>query len=298
MEKNFNLESEVKCDYLISHEMKKVWNIELEMLKKLDKICKDNNIKYSLAGGSLLGAVRHKGYIPWDDDIDIMMQRNEYEKFLEIAQKQFEFPYFIQYYKTEKYYNRGHAQIRNSNTTAIINGDEYNDFNKGIFIDIFPLDNIPDSEDEKKKFLKKILKHKKKLEFFYNIRSSSKIKYYVKKIIRKIKYTFIDYNKEIEKFENLLKKYNNIETKQCGALGFRPDEFKYETQWFKEIIEVPFENMKVKIIRNYDEALKRQYNDYMKIPKDKNGSIHGKVIFNTNESYKRYVYNTNEGKNK
>ena len=283
-----NLEAEVICDYFVSSKMKQVWNIELEMLEKVDKICKENGITYSLAGGSLLGAIRHKGYIPWDDDVDIIMPRKDYENFLQLAQEQFEFPFFVQYYKTENYYPRGHAQIRNSNTTAIIQGDEYNNFNKGIFIDIFPLDNIPDNENERKKFLKKLLKLKKKLGLFYGIESTSKIKYYVKKVICKIKYTFIDYNKEIEKFEKALKTYNNIETRQCGALGFRPDEFKYETQWFKNTIEVPFEDIKVKIISNYDEALKRQYNDYMKIPENKNGSVHGEIIFDTKESYKNY----------
>ena len=100
---------------------------------EVELICKENGITYSLAGGSLLGAIRHKGYIPWDDDVDIIMPRKDYENFLQLAQEQFEFPFFVQYYKTENYYPRGHAQIRNSNTTAIIQGDEYNNFNKGIF---------------------------------------------------------------------------------------------------------------------------------------------------------------------
>lgn len=290
MKKEFNMEAEVICDYYVSDKMKQVWHIELDILEKVHNICKINDITYSLAGGSLLGAIRHKGYIPWDDDIDIVMPRKDYEKFLEIAQKEFQYPYFVQYYKTENHYQRGHAQIRNSNTTAIIQGDEYNNFNKGIFIDIFPIDNIPDDNCKREKFLKKILRLKKRLKTFYNINSNSKLKYYIKKIIRKTKYIFIDYNKEIEKFENLLKTFNNIETKECGAIGFRPDEFKYETQWFKDIIEVPFENIEVKIISNYDEALKRQYNDYMKIPKNKNGSVHGQVIFDTKVSYKEYKY--------
>lgn len=288
MENIINLEEEVRCDYLVSQKMKKVWNIELQMVEIFDKICKENDIKYSLSGGSLLGAIRHKGYIPWDDDIDIIMKRNDYNKFIEIAQKELKEPYFLQYYKTEKNYPRGHAQLRNSNTTAIIIGDQYNKFNKGIFIDIFPLDNIPDDEKERREFLEKISKYKEKLKFYYNIESKSKIKYYIKKIIRTVKYKIINYNKQIEKYEKEIQKYNNIETKQCGAVGFRPKEFKYENSWLDDIIETQFETLKLNITKNYDELLTRQYGDYMKIPENKNGTLHGEVLFDTENSYKRY----------
>ena len=118
-----NLEPETKCDFYIDTNRKKVWQAELDILEKVIDVCDKNNIKYFLASGTLLGAVRHKGFIPWDDDIDLVMKREDYNRFLEIAEKSIKYPYFLQCYKTEKNYMRGHAQIRNSETTAIIRGD-------------------------------------------------------------------------------------------------------------------------------------------------------------------------------
>ena len=81
-----NLEEEVLCGFKVSSERKKVWQTELEMVKLFKNICEANNLKYFASGGTLIGAVRHNGFIPWDDDIDLMMPREDYEKFLDIAQ--------------------------------------------------------------------------------------------------------------------------------------------------------------------------------------------------------------------
>ena len=150
-DKKFTLEEEVICNFTVTSQRKKIWEKELDILEKIIKICEENDIKYSLCGGSLLGAIRHKGFIPWDDDIDVCMKREDYSKFLTIAEKELSYPYFVQYSKTEKMYTRGHAQIRNSETTAILKVETTsygkNNYNKGIFVDIFPLDNVPDNRE-------------------------------------------------------------------------------------------------------------------------------------------------------
>lgn len=282
------LEDEIICDYLVTKKMKEVWQCELDMLEEVDRICKKNKIKYFLQGGTLLGAVRHKGYIPWDDDIDIVMKRNDYNKFLKVAQEELNNKYFLQYYKTEKMYNRGHAQIRNSNTTAIIKIDKYNNFNKGIFIDIFPLDNIPNDKKEADKFIKKLKKMKKILNAYYNLDSSNIFKKIIKRILHSIIYKFINYEKEINKFEEFVSKYKDEDTEFIAALSFWPESPKYKNEHFEETILMDFEYLKLPCPREYDEVLKMDFGDYMKIPENKGGTVHGEVFFDTQKSYKEY----------
>lgn len=284
-----NLEPEVKSGFLVDKERKKIWNVELDMLEKVIDICERNDIKYFAAGGTLLGAVRHQGFIPWDDDIDLAMKREDYNKFLKIAEKEFKYPYFVQYYKTEKGYWRGHAQIRNSNTTAIIRNDDENDFNKGIFIDIFPIDNVPDDLEEREKFLKKMEKIKSiQIRLYHYKKGPNKLKNVIKLILSKLYCNFTNEQKNIEKFENVAHKYNDIKTKQSGTITFRTREFKYDNEWFDECIKLNFEYLKLKAPKQYDKLLTRQYGDYMKIPKNKNESVHGTVFFDTEKSYKEY----------
>ena len=283
-----NLEEETICDYVVTKQMKEVWQCQLDMVEEVDKICKKYNIKYFLAGGTLIGAVRHKGYIPWDDDIDIVMMRKEYNEFLKIAEKELDNKYFVQYYKTEKKYGRGHTQIRNSNTTAIISGDKYNKFNKGIFIDIFPLDNIPDNEEECEKFIKKVKKKKKFLDNYYNLDSTSLIKKIIKRVLHYTIYTFVDYNKMIEKYEKFVTRYKDETTKRVATISFYTELPKYPKEWFGEGIYMDFEYMKLSCPVEYDNVLRAQYNDYMKIPENKNGSMHGEVFFDTKNCYKKY----------
>lgn len=285
-----NLEPETKCDFYIDTNRKKVWQTELDILEKVIEICEKNNIKYFLASGTLLGAVRHKGFIPWDDDIDLVMKREDYNKFLEIAEKKLTYPYFLQCYKTEKDYIRGHAQVRNSETTAIIRGDRYNTYNKGVFIDVFPLDNVPNGTLKRKIFLAELEFRKKMLLLYFqrnNIKKDS-IKARIKLLIVNAYWAVFDLEKNILKYEKLLQKYDKINTDENGSLGFRPDDTKFKNSWFEGEVEVDFEYLKLKAPSGYHEFLASQYGDYMKLPENKNGSAHGSTFFDTEKSYKEY----------
>ena len=284
-----NLNSEKKCGYLIDENMKKVWQTELDILSEIINICKKHNLKYFGTGGTSLGAVRHKGFIPWDDDIDLVMKREDYEKFINIAPKEIKENFFVQCSKTEKKYFRGHMQVRNSNTTAIISDDKYNDYNKGIWVDIFPLDNVPDDLKEREKFIKKIAKKRKLLELSTYKKSNNILKAIIKWFIANVYWKIKDVDEEIKKFEEFSQKYNNTETKQCGAIMFAPFEFKYDNDWCLGNDFLDFEYMQLSVFKDYKAHLVRQYGDnYMEIPKNKGGSKHGKVFFDVNKSYKTY----------
>ena len=134
-----NLEEETRKGYTISKKMKSIWNIQMKMVKKVLTVCKKYNLKIWADGGTLLGTVREHGYIPWDDDVDLVMLREDYNKLLEIAPKEFKDPYFFQCAYTDKFYPRGHSQIRYNGTTAILPTEINCKFNQSIFIDIFVL---------------------------------------------------------------------------------------------------------------------------------------------------------------
>jgi len=119
--------------------------IELDIFKAFLKVCKENDLRYFLAGGTLLGAVRHKGFIPWDDDMDVLMPRKDYDRFLEIGQSLLPPEYFLQTRQTDREYPCNFAKIRDSRTTFVEKSLKDRVINHGVYIDIFPLDYFPQS---------------------------------------------------------------------------------------------------------------------------------------------------------
>lgn len=119
----------------------------LDLMVEFDLVCKENDIEYFLDSGTLLGAIRHNRFIPWDDDVDIIMMREDFTKLRKAAARgAFQEPYFFQYPDTDEGYSNIYAKLRNSNTTAIPSGDAHMDINHGIYIDINPVDYIPNND--------------------------------------------------------------------------------------------------------------------------------------------------------
>ncbi|MDR3001297.1 MAG: LicD family protein [Fibromonadaceae bacterium] len=121
--------------------------IQLECLTELDRICRANDIDYSLDGGTLLGAVRHGGFIPWDDDIDVIMLRDDYEMFYGVCKTELDSKrFFLQERRTDPHYCVGYPRIRRNGTVYRRAGHEHMKYHEGVFIDIFVLDNVPDNK--------------------------------------------------------------------------------------------------------------------------------------------------------
>lgn len=132
---------EIRSGFLVTAHRKRIWDIELNMLAELERICEKYHLRYFAAWGTLLGAVRHGGFVPWDDDMDLVMMRPDYERLKEVAAQELAEPYFFQTAYTDGALF-GIARLRNSATMAML--PDINYFNQGIFIDIHPLDAVHD----------------------------------------------------------------------------------------------------------------------------------------------------------
>lgn len=139
------LEPETRCGFLVDEKRKKLWKCMLDMLEILDRTCKKHGLRYFMFYGSLLGAIRHKGFIPWDDDLDIVMPRPDFDRIQKILEKELEFPYFLQNAATDPGFAPSFFKIRNSATAAITPWwvDHHYVANLGIFVDVSPIDGFP-----------------------------------------------------------------------------------------------------------------------------------------------------------
>lgn len=290
---------ETRCGYTVSEKMKKVWSVELDLLRKFAEVCEKNHLSYFLDGGTLLGAVRHKGFIPWDDDADVIMPREDYDKLWQIADKEFGQPYFFQTSLSENGFYRAHAQLRNSNTTGFIEDDRDKDINKGIFIDIFPLDNIPDEPSKRRKLHRRTDFYKKLLEFAYDrdIHRLSPVKKCVYILFRAI-YFIVPFKKVFNHFNSKeLARYKDCDTAEVGDISLLwRENVIWDKKLYDDYIYMPFENLQLRVPAGYDGILSKQYGDYMKLPEDitaANHRSHSEITFDPDTPYSEYFKNEN-----
>ena len=279
-------EEEVRCDYLITKERKKIWAIAIDSLLELDRICKKYEIKYYLLAGTLLGAVRHKGFIPWDDDIDIGMMRKDYERFIKIASKDFKSPYFLQTPYSDQGYFFSFAKVRNENTTGISNSFRYESFNQGLYIDIFQIDNCT-KKDVKQNFdkINQLI-----LENSNYMRRKSPDQ---KDIERYSNWSGRDPFSVFEEIQSIASSHQNENTEfvnmsTCTVYPY--DKLMWNKSDFSDSIYLDFEGFKFPCPKGYHNILKIMYGDYMIFPPiEKRGEWHNTVIFNPDIPYKEYL---------
>ena len=255
-------------------DLKKLHEVQVEILKDIDKFCQEHNITYFLIAGTLLGAIRHKGFIPWDDDIDIGMLRSDYEKFIKTYPSDKNNKYFVQTLETDPNYWHSYAKIRKKNTFMNEAKIASLNLNKEIFVDLFPFDNVKDGGYDKIKYRANIIKV---------IRESIYVK---RKIITlrdcRIKFLsaiFLIFPvKTLYKFQKkLMMKYDKIETTNVACyIG----EYQTRNEYLKKDVFLPvkkqeFEGEMFNAINKPEVYLEQIYGDYMKLPPKEKRVAHG-----------------------
>ena len=251
-------------------ELEKIKKIELNLLLQLHQICKEQGFRYSLAGGTLLGAVRHGGFIPWDDDIDVIMPRPDYDRFMQYCLNN-KTPFKLHYYKESKNYILIDAKISDPSTVLVDQVLTSKSLNIGVFIDIFAIDGLGKDEDSaKKQFFRTSLKREvlNAMTWKKFFRSKTKPLYY--EPIRFAVYLmsrFSNANKLLNAIEKINREVDFDTSQYAGCVSgvYRTKEIM-KTSVFKSFISMKFEDFEFQCIRDYDVYLKQLYGNYMELP--------------------------------
>lgn len=259
-------------------------SVQLELLEELDRVCNLLEIQYSLAYGTAIGAVRHNGFIPWDDDIDVYMKVDDLEK-LQNNGHLFKEPFFLQHQKTDPEYGLIITRLRNSNTTLIEGTEVDRDINHGIFIDIYPLFNVPKNK-AKSRMINLLAMTYRLMLYGVAPKNHGRLINGVAKIILDVV--------PVESHRSLMnccygairnqKKTGFVSTYIWGEqLVVVPEEWIFPTK------RIQFESMKALIGCGYDSFLRQMYGDYTQLPpEDQRKFHHDYVCIDVDNSYKQY----------
>ncbi|MCL2226739.1 MAG: LicD family protein [Oscillospiraceae bacterium] len=251
---------------LSSDELRSLQLVLLDMLIELDRICKKHSIRYCIDGGTLLGAVRHGGFIPWDDDLDVVITRDEYEKLREACIADLdESKFFFQDYTTDPYYRWGYGRIRRKNSEFVRVGQEHMKMKTGIFLDIFVRDNVPDSKLG-------YLLHK---FYCYTLRKTLYAEAGVvtgKNALIRTWYRLLNLipaSFTFRRLDKIAARYNSKKTKRMRCLTFPmllKGQYGYNREWFEQTAEIAFEGITFPCAKDYHGYLTHLYGDYMTPP--------------------------------
>ena len=288
----------MRSGFLVTSHRKKLWNVQIGLIKEFERICKKHNLKWWACGGTLLGAARHKGFIPWDDDVDVAMLRPDYNRFLDVAAAEIKYPYFLdnwydytieseetdekksakfQYITREqemKFPYRWFTQwpsirLRDSRTTFIEGGfEKVTTIHQGIFIDIFPYDSMPPFNEDKRKI---------NFAIACEIMMAAAVPRKFKELMKTDRKFFINRNELINflrqpfrqrgrYFDNFAEKifFSSEKVGNMHHYGIAPG-FSYDTKDFDETVYLPFEEIEVPAPIGWENYLATQYGNWRKM---------------------------------
>lgn len=240
--------------------------LQLNILINVARFCDEHNIKYSLAYGTLIGAIRHKGFIPWDDDIDIIMMRNDYERFVSLYHDS-----SFQLIDGNHHANHLHVRVADMSTQIIFQHSAIKRkfYNGGVWLDVFPIDNVPQSEKKYRSFMKQV-------RFLCHLQKIGELNFktvwkgnFMWKVIRGFRYMMV---KPLVKpigylSEKMMLKYNGRYSEKVANVSLWYLKYpSFSSSLMNEIVDVEFEGYHFKALKNYDEFLRGIYGDYMTPP--------------------------------
>lgn len=271
-----------------SRNVKEVQEKILEVMKYIDKLCRANKITYFIMGGTALGAVRHGGFVPWDDDLDIFMTPDQYARFKEIFAAEQPEQFVLQEWRTTPNYLE-YAKVRMNGTTFIEESfKDRRDMHHGIYVDIMILHKVPENA-----FIQKLVYYESKFVTLYalsqrNWKPKTKgqsivlksLKLMPCKLMAKTAYS------QIYRYDSMTSGY-----KYCYWIT--PAKFKsglFDASFFAEPVDIPFEDTLLLGSRKIKEYLEYRYGEYMKLPSKEaqKAAVHA-MIFDVNRDYKEYV---------
>ena len=253
--------------------LRQIQAIQLEMLEEVDRICKKCRIQYNIIAGTLLGAVRHGGYIPWDDDADVAFLRPEYEKFRQAVKTELDTSrFYFQDGRRTKGYRWGYGKLRRKNTLFLREYQEHMPYRQGIFIDLFPLDGVPDNY---------ILRSIKNFECFC-VRKIlwSKVGQKAEKNPMKRHWykllASISEERVWKYYHRMVAQANKKRTRMVRILTFpTPNrEYGYYRNWYENSSEIMFEGEIFQGIKDYDSYLSYKFKNYKELPPKECRKVH------------------------
>lgn len=268
------LEDQVQDGYYVDSMMKCCWAAQMEVLQMIDTICEKYNIKYFAEWGTMLGAVRHQGIIPWDDDVDITMKRPDYNKFLRVVEQELPDGYHVMSYRNDDDYWDVMARVVNSEHISLNDDflEKYHYFPFSSGIDIFPMDFLPTNQGEAE-MLKKVVDEVKGVADSYGEGFLTEDEFQ-----SALDYLEILCNMKIERegdirarlYDIVVSLYAIYQEEESEEIALMPlwlehGTHAYPKEYFKDVVRLPFEQITIPVSAAYDAMLKKKYGDYMKM---------------------------------